>query len=250
MAKSIISLVLSDAIIEKVDYECIRSGKSRSQHIDDLLARHYGIDLPSIRFSEIVGMLNERMSMLHTVSMLQGASDNAVEFRTVLSYRYQPKILFQIQFSMSEQGLTAAIKISSRTTSAALIDLLKDFFVRLDAFEIASENGFRQRNVNQNFQQQLYKQLPRALPIVVTQSGGIAILPDLSDQRSIPLTAFDGSKFIRLYRFNVLEVSSEEVSEALLRACKWMHSAMNLYFKQESSGLKFEKFLDTLFHDF
>jgi hypothetical protein len=238
MSKSIISLVLSNATVSKVDRECARTGKSRSQLIDDLLARHYGIDLPSIRFSEIVGMLNERMAMLHTVSVLQDVADNAVEFRTALTYRYQPKILFQIQFSMSEQWLTATLRISTRTTSAALLSLLKDFFMRLDNMEVLKMHVARREGMAKS-------PLPEALPV----ESWDRVKPMPSDLGRAPVTAFDGTRFIRQYRFNALETTSEEVADLLLNTCKWVNRSLNLYFGREEGGPGFEPSLEKLYFE-
>lgn len=238
MSKSIISLVLSDMTVTKVDRECARTGKSRSQLIDDLLARHYGIDLPSIRFSEIVGMLNERMTMLHTVSVLQDVADNAVEFRTALTYRYQPKILFQIQFSMLEQWMTATLRISTRTTSAALLELLKDFFIRMDNMEVLKLHDARREGA-------LKSRLPEALSV----DAWDRTKPLASDLSRAPMTAFDGTRFIRLYRFNALETTSEEVADQLLNTCKWINRALNLYFGREEGGPGFEPSLDKLYYE-
>lgn len=237
MSKSIISLVLSDATIAKVDRECARTGKSRSQMIDDLLARHYGIDLPSIRFSEIVGLLNERMAMLHTVSVLQDVADNAVEFRTALTYRYQPKILFQIQFSMSDQLLTATLRITTRTTSSALLSLLKDFFIRMDAVEVSKAKDLQRRTGK--------PLLPQALTVEAWEKRH----PGPGDFSRLPLTAFDGARFIRRYGFQALEVSSETVADELLSACKWINRGLNLYFGKEEGGPGFEAALDKLYSE-
>lgn len=235
MSKSIISLVLSDSIISKVDRESARTGKSRSQLIDDLLARHYGIDLPSIRFSEIVGMINERMAMLHTVSVLQDGADNAVEFRTALTYRYQPKILFQIQFGMSEQWLTATLRISTRTTSSALLSLLKDFFIRLDSMEVIMLHEARRSGKKA-------AGLPTPLTVEAWDKAKLAA----SDIGRAPMTAFDGTRFIRRYSFNALENTSEEVADQLLKACKWINRGLNLYFGKSEGGPGFETALERL----
>jgi len=238
MSKSIISLVLSNATVSKVDRECARTGKSRSQLIDDLLARHYGIDLPSIRFSEIVGMLNERMAMLHTVSVLQDVADNAVEFRTALTYRYQPKILFQIQFSMSEHWMTATLRISTRTTSSALLALLKDFFMRLDNMEVLKLHDARRGELFQ-------PPLPEALSVEAWDR----LKPLPAEVGRAPITAFDGTRFIRRYRFNALETTSEEVADMLLNTCKWINRSLNLYFGREEGGPGFEPSLEKLYYE-
>lgn len=239
MSKSIISLVLSDATIRKVDRECARTGKSRSQLIDDLLARHYGIDLPSIRFTEIVSLLNQRMEMLHTVSVMQDVADNAVEFRTALTYRYQPKIVFQIQFGMTEQWLTATMRISTRTTSTALLSLLKDFFLRLDTIEVIKTIDSR---LEDDKEEVTMLKIPFALPVR-------AVRLNEAEWKGMPLTSFDGTRFIRQYRFNTLDTTSEDVAEQLLTACQWIHSALNHYFGREEGGPGFEKALEILFLD-
>ena len=135
MSKSIISLILSDDTITRIDRECVQAGKSRSQFVDDLLASHYGIDLPSLRFSEIVNRMTEAMTYAGSISLLQDTAHDTVEYRTTLSYRYQPKVFFQIHFQIHGKVLEATLRITTRTTSRVLWSLLEDLFARLDEME-------------------------------------------------------------------------------------------------------------------
>jgi hypothetical protein len=70
-----------------------------------------------------------------------------------------------------------------------------------------------------------------------------------SDLGRAPVTAFDGTRFIRQYRFNALETTSEEVADLLLNTCKWVNRSLNLYFGREEGGPGFEPSLEKLYFE-
>ena len=84
------------------------------------------------------------------------------------------------------------------------------------------------------------------LPAPLTVEAWDKVKFSATDLGRAPMTAFDGTRFIRRYSFNALETASEEVAEQMLNACKWINRGLNLYFGKAEGGPGFETALERL----
>ena len=126
MKKSIYSLVLSDDIIEAIDQMAYREGTSRSNLINQILAEHLSMATPEMRFRDIFSSMEKMMT--ETFQVLTQTSDTMLQVRSPLRFRYKPTIRYQLELNRDASQAVGTLRISFRTTSRQLIDLLDHFF--------------------------------------------------------------------------------------------------------------------------
>jgi hypothetical protein len=128
MSKKIYSLLLSEDVMNLIDAECRKSGKSRSSLIDGILSAAYMKDHPKARLPDLLESLAGLLSLEDAQVSVQRLLQDAIEFRTSIPYSYQPKIVYRVRFVTSDSGTSAFIRIATRTTSASLLTKFSELF--------------------------------------------------------------------------------------------------------------------------
>lgn len=127
MSKSIYSLVLNDQVVQAIDAMACKRGVSRSNMINILLAQCVSCDTPELRYGDLfdsVGKLIEGHNALRFVNM---PSHNMACMVSVLPYRYNPTIRYQLELADSDNSM-GVLRVSLRTTNDSLKELLDNFF--------------------------------------------------------------------------------------------------------------------------
>lgn len=133
--KSVYSLVLSDEIIAEIDKAAFKSGVSRSQYVNDVLAAAVGIDTTEKLIDKIFDKINIAAGELENFRVQRG-SQTAVDFLSSLNFKYSPKVTYSVVL-YADDGLKGELKIALRTTNPLLIDLTRQFFNDFNAIERA-----------------------------------------------------------------------------------------------------------------
>ena len=131
MTKTMYSLILTDAVIEKIDRMAYEKGISRSQMIDHLLAREVGLSTPEQKTRLIVRRTADHMSKATPALQLHIRSDlGSMEVATYVKFKYNPSIHYSFELISDHGHPMGSVKISSRSTSSDLRDHI-DAFLRL-----------------------------------------------------------------------------------------------------------------------
>lgn len=133
--KSVYSLVLSDEIISEIDKLAFRSGVSRSQYIDELLAETVGIDTTKKLVQDIFEQINAVIGGMSNFRVERG-SQTGFDFLSSLNYKYSPKVTYSVAL-YEDNGLKGELKIALRTTNPLLLDITARFFNDFMAIEKA-----------------------------------------------------------------------------------------------------------------
>lgn len=135
MSKQIYSLVLSEQVIEKVDREALIRGGNRSQIINDILCKSFGVWTPDLKMNRVMDLMSETLRELETLQMVSATHGNTLQLRTTVSYKYKPKLKYVIEMSGKSHPVMANLKVYSRTTSEPFLQCLVMFFGYLSDFE-------------------------------------------------------------------------------------------------------------------
>lgn len=120
------SLVLMDDVIKAVDEEAYRQGTSRSNLINQILAKHLSCITPEMRMKNI---FNSFSGLVDSCFQLQPqSSDSFIAVRTALQYRYNPTINYRVELQRSPDKYIGTLKVHIRTQSQSLIELFSGFF--------------------------------------------------------------------------------------------------------------------------
>ena len=135
--KNVYSLVLSDEVIERIDRLAFKSGVSRSQFINDVLAEKAGIDTEKKRLQDIFDEINAHIDGIHSLRV-QRRQQSGVDFLSALNFKYSPRVTYSVELNGGEK-LSGELKISLRTTNPLLLRITENFFNDF----IAVERSFR-----------------------------------------------------------------------------------------------------------
>ena len=126
MNKSVYSIVLADDVVEAIDEMAYSLGTSRSNLINQILAERVSLMTPEMRMKDIFDRIEKLLAPKpHTVAQSGGA---AIMIKSPLKFKYRPTVNYSVELYRSFSGEVGRLKISLRTQSAALINMVKGFF--------------------------------------------------------------------------------------------------------------------------
>ncbi len=200
MKKSVYSIVLADDVVEAIDDMAYSLGTSRSNLINQILAERVSMMTPEMRMRDIFGRLEQLMSGgLMTVAQSGGSM---LMLKSPLKYKYRPTVNYSVELSRSFEGAVGRLKISLRTQSGSLIDMIGGFF----AVWISIEG----------------KYLRRLFPKGSPWSGG-------------------GAAFTREFISpNGSALSDEQLAEAIGGYVNLLDSCLRMYFEDKTSAGRIE----------
>lgn len=133
MKKSVYSIVLADDIIKAVDREAARSGTSRSNLINQILAERLSCITPEMRMRDIFGSLSALTEGNFQIERQRSAS--LMILRTALDFKYRPTINYRVELERSPEGTIGTLRVSIRTMNSRLVEMFESFFLYWRAME-------------------------------------------------------------------------------------------------------------------
>lgn len=127
MKKSVYSLVLSDAVIRAADKEACRLGTSRSNLIDQILARQLSCMTPEMRMRDIFDSLSVLAD--HSLQIQQQRSSSLMTLRTALEFKYRPTVNYKVELDRIPDRYIGTLRVHIRTQNENLINMFNSFFV-------------------------------------------------------------------------------------------------------------------------
>ena len=128
MNKSVYSLVLMDNVVNEVDKLAYEMGTSRSNLINQILAEYVRYTTPEMRMHAIFEEMEKLMQGVESFQIQPQPSDAMMTIRSALRYKYKPTIRYSVELYRSREEAVGALKVSFRTQSQPLIEMLTAFF--------------------------------------------------------------------------------------------------------------------------
>lgn len=126
MSKSVYSMVLSDEVISLIDDAAMKSGKSRSTLVNEILASYVGTSTSKQRIEEILTLVTEAFEP-HRRMRVERKQQSTIDFLSALDYKYNPRVTYSVEL-FTEDEYTGYLKIALRTTNHVLITVINEFF--------------------------------------------------------------------------------------------------------------------------
>ena len=142
MGKSVYSIVLDDEVVECVDLAAAKTGESRSQFINRVIAGEVGFATSRQRLDDIIEAIDLCLAKYEKIKMVR-RQRAAVDFLSALNYKYSPRIIYSVDFYPGEKK--AKLTIALRTTSIELAALFTEFFENITRLE---QEHFQKRFFN------------------------------------------------------------------------------------------------------
>ena len=128
MNKSVYSLVLMDNVVGEVDKLAYEMGTSRSNLINQILAEYVRYTTPEMRMRAIFDEMEKLMQGVDSFQIQPQPSDAMLTIRSALRYKYKPTIRYGIELYRGSGNVVGALKVSFRTQSQPLLEMLTAFF--------------------------------------------------------------------------------------------------------------------------
>ena len=128
MNKSVYSLVLMDNVVSEVDKLAYELGTSRSNLINQILAEYVRYTTPEMRMRAIFDEMEKLMRGVESFQIQPQPSDAMLTIRSALRYKYKPTIRYGVELYRERGRTVGALKVSFRTQSQPLIEMLTVFF--------------------------------------------------------------------------------------------------------------------------
>ena len=128
MNKSVYSLVLMDNVVGEVDKLAYEMGTSRSNLINQILAEYVRYTTPEMRMHAIFEEMERLMQGVESFQVQPQPSDAMLTIRSALRYKYKPTIRYSVELYRTREKTVGALKVSFRTQSQPLIEMLTAFF--------------------------------------------------------------------------------------------------------------------------
>ncbi len=133
MSKSVYSLVLSDEVVTLIDNAALKSGQSRSQLVNRILAQYVGYNTKEDVISEIldiVSIASENHCRMRVIKRQQ----SSIDFLSAIDYKYNPRVTYTVGFNTADSS-AGELKIALRTTNEYLLSIINEFFVNFISIE-------------------------------------------------------------------------------------------------------------------
>ncbi len=138
MGKSVYSVVLADEVVREIDRLAYKNGTNRSNMINRILADYASLTTAEKRISDIFDELAARLYSGENFRELAPPTQSVMSLRSALEYKYNPTIRYSVELYGAADRAEGALRVSMRTTNAALLADLLDFWTLWVATERAA----------------------------------------------------------------------------------------------------------------
>ena len=126
MKRSMYSLILSDDIVAAVDALAAQKGTSRSNYINQVLAKHVQCITPEQQMQRVFANLTHQMDEAFRIQ--EQGSNALLSILGSVQYKYRPTIRYRVELLRNmQQEEVGRLKISCRTQNKTLLDAMSQF---------------------------------------------------------------------------------------------------------------------------
>ena len=127
MKRSMYSLILSDDIVAAVDALAAQKETSRSNYINQVLAKHVQCITPEQQMQRVFANLTHQMDEAFRIQ--EQGSNALLSILGSVQYKYRPTIRYRVELLRNmQQEEVGRLKISCRTQNQTLLDAMAQFF--------------------------------------------------------------------------------------------------------------------------
>lgn len=217
MQKNMYSLILSEPVVERIDQLAYRKGISRSQLIDQLLAREVGLYTQEQKLRMVIEQVANIVQDQTPLQVKVRSDMGGLQFASYLRYKYNPGIRYHVEFQNQNGHMVGVLKVQSRSTSEDLLMHLSNFFRIFTAIDTVRFKEFHRIPVSIQLSQESSSKFARVL-----------VSPQMSLEEAEPeLVAEYLSNYIMMLdeelRCYFMNLGNPEVAQKMdLIYCKYM----------------------------
>lgn len=137
MSNKMYSLMLMEEVIKEIDRLAYDKRTNRSQLINEILAEKIGYQTENALLKNYKDMVLRQMDGRSAWQRTSHDTEQNVQVRTFLPYKYNPSIVYRLDFEMVDNRRMTVIRLFSRSSASLFIENLNNFFLKINQAELA-----------------------------------------------------------------------------------------------------------------
>ena len=128
LKKTLYSLMLNDDVVREVDALAHRLGTNRSNLINQILAEYVDYTTPERRINDVFSAIDRLMTPSRELVPFFVPNAFTMSLKSSLEYKYRPTVKYEVELFRAGESSIGELSVVFRTTSAALLQGMADFF--------------------------------------------------------------------------------------------------------------------------
>ncbi|MBQ9980374.1 MAG: ribbon-helix-helix protein, CopG family [Oscillospiraceae bacterium] len=150
MGKSVYSVVLLDEVVSKIDKLAYKTGSSRSNIINQILAEYVSYVTPEAQRRQIYAAIDAALENDENFKKT-GPAESAVAYFSSLPYKYNPSVRYTVEIYEIGDYIRGEIRAGLRSQSSSLLYNFAEFFSRWSALEQGRSSRHKSAFANGRF---------------------------------------------------------------------------------------------------
>lgn len=128
MAKTLYSLMLNENVVREIDILAHKSGTSRSNLVNQILAEYVNYTTPERRISDVFTAIEQLMMPSSEIIPFFAPNSQSMSLKSSLEYKYRPTVKYEVELYGGGTDSIGRLSVIFRTQSQSLIKDMTDFF--------------------------------------------------------------------------------------------------------------------------
>ena len=128
MGKTLYSLMLNENVVREIDILAHKSGTSRSNLVNQILAEYVNYTTPERRISDVFNAIEQLMMPSSEIIPFFAPNSQSMSLKSSLEYKYRPTVKYEVELYGGTTNSIGRLSVIFRTQSQSLIRDMTDFF--------------------------------------------------------------------------------------------------------------------------
>lgn len=128
MGKTLYSLMLNENVVREIDMLAHKSGTSRSNLINQILAEYVNYTTPERRISDILSAIEQLMMPSREIVPFFAPNSQSMSLKSSLEYKYRPTVKYEVELYRGDSDAIGRLSVLFRTQAQSLISDMTSFF--------------------------------------------------------------------------------------------------------------------------
>lgn len=128
MRKTLYSVMLNEDVVREIDILAHKTGISRSNLINQILAEYVNYTTPERRISDVLSAIEQLMLPSREITPFFAPNSQSMSLKSSLAYKYRPTVKYEVDLFGGDSEAIGRLSVLFRTQSQSLIDAMTAFF--------------------------------------------------------------------------------------------------------------------------
>ncbi|MDD5953459.1 MAG: ribbon-helix-helix domain-containing protein [Oscillospiraceae bacterium] len=120
--------MLNEDVVREIDLLAHKSGTSRSNLVNQILAEYVNYTTPERRISEVLSAIEQLMTPSQEIVPFFAPNSQSMSLKSSLEYKYRPTVKYEVELDRGDGDAIGRLSVLFRTQSQDLIHRMTSFF--------------------------------------------------------------------------------------------------------------------------